>query len=369
MKQKRPDVAVVGGGIVGLSIARELAGRGLQVALLEAEEELGKKASWAAAGMLAPLSESPLPGPFVDACRSSRDLGLSWAPRLAEESGIDLDYDTSGALAIGDQEGQLAKLESAAARIGEPCTRIDGPEGRALVPDLAPHHQELLHLPGEHRIDNRAVCAALAGQLRRLGVELYTSFKAEDIESVRGGVNIYGGRIEKLTVGQAILAAGAWSGQIAGLPPLPVLPVHGQMIALNGVDWPFAGSLRGADFYAVRRAGGQLLVGATAEELGFAERMTPDGVRSLFEWLVEHFPALGALALSAWWSGLRPATPDRLPLVGRIERNVLVATAHFRNGILLAPWTAERVAELALSREPAAEADRQALALFAPAGR
>jgi glycine oxidase len=367
MKRKRPDAAVVGGGIVGLSIARELAERGLKVILLEAEGKPGQKASWAAAGMLAPLSEAPLPGPFVDACRASRDLWLTFAPRLAAESGIDLDYDTSGALAIGDQEGQLEKLAAAAERIGEPWGRISGAEGRELVPDLAPHHEELLHLPGEHRVDNRAVCAALAAELGRLEVELVTGFAVSGIESVRGGVDLYGSRSYKIAAGQAVIAAGAWSGQIGGLPPLPVLPVHGQMIALNGVDWPFEGSVRGADFYAVRRGGGQLLVGATAEELGFAKRMTPDGVRSLFEWLVANFPALGALALSAWWSGLRPATPNRLPLIGRLERNVLVATAHFRNGILLAPWTAERVAELALGREPAVEADRQALALFAPA--
>lgn len=367
MSRRQPDVAVIGGGIIGLSIARELAEHGLKVVLLEAASELGRKASWAAAGMLAPLSESPLPGPFVDACRAGRDLWHTFAPRLAEASGVDLDYDTSGALAIGEHEGQLARLAAAAAAIGEPCRSIGGAEGHELMPNLSPRHAELLHLPGEHRVDNRAVCSALTLELRRLGVEVLTGFEVKDVENVRGGVQLYGRALDTIAAGQVVVAAGAWSGQIAGLPPIPVLPVHGQMFAVGGVDWPFKGCVRGAHFYAVRRAGGQLLVGATAEELGFTAGLTKDGIRSLMEWLVENFPGLADRPQAGMWSGLRPATPNRLPLVGRAERNVLVATAHFRNGILLAPWTAERIAELALGRQPAAESDRRALELFAPA--
>ncbi len=126
--------------------------------------------------------------------------------------------------------------------------------------------------------------------------------------------------------------------------------------------------MRGAHFYAVRRAGGRLLVGATAEEIGFAERPTAGGLARLAGWLAEQFPGLAGRPLLELWSGLRPAAPDRLPRIGRLADNVLVATAHFRNGILLAPWTAELIAELALGREPAAERDRRALDLFAPEG-
>lgn len=369
----RPDVAVVGGGAIGLACARELAGRGLRVSVLEAGE-MARQASWASAGMLAPLAESPRPGLFAAICRAGRDLWLSYAPELADETGLDLDYDTSGSLALAEDaataEARLAALEEIAAAMGEPCRRVGAEEARRLMPDFSPAAGELLLLPGEHRVDNRAFCAALMASLARRGAELLPGWPVAAIERHAGGVALRRADGETLHAGAVVIAAGAWSGLIAGLPPLPVLPVHGQMFALGGIDWPFGGCVRGDHFYAVRRAGGRLLVGATAEEAGFAESPTVDGIATLAAWVRRCFPGLGGRPLLELWSGLRPATPDRLPLVGRLDGGpgggVLVATAHFRNGILLAPSTAALIAGLALGEAPADDLERRTLELFSP---
>ncbi len=375
--RRRPDVAVVGGGVIGLACARELAGRGLAVAVLEAGE-LARQASWASAGMLAPLAEAPQPGaaagPFALACRDSRDGWTAYAPDLAAETGQDLDYDQSGSLALPEGEvrglSRLAALEAAAAALGEPCRRLSEAEARERLPDLAPLG-ELLLLPGEHRVDNRALCAALAASLAARGQALVPGWPVAAIEPRAGSVLLRREGGETLEAGSAVLAAGAWSGGIAGLPPLPLVPVHGEMLALGGIDWPWQGCVRGEHLYAVRRAGGRLLVGATAEEAGFTEGPTVAGLGALTDWLRQRFPGLGGKPLLEVWSGLRPATPDRLPLLGLLDEGaaggrVAVATAHFRNGILLAPWTASRVAELLLGESPAAANDRAALALFSP---
>jgi glycine oxidase len=371
---RRPDVAVIGGGVIGLACARALLARGLSVTLLEAGE-LAREASWASAGMLAPLAELPAAaGPFAtlaEVCRDSRDLWTSYAPELAAESGIDLDYDRSGSLALPDAPGRLAALEAAARTMGEPCRRLGADEARELVPGLSPDHQELLLLPGEHRVDNRAVCAALAVSLERRGAELRRDWPVAAVEARGGGFSLRRRDGERLEAGRVLLAAGAWSGLVAGLPALPVVPVHGQMMALGEVDWPWPGCLRGEHFYAVRRAGGRLLVGATSEELGFAARPNLEGLTRLALWTAAHFPGLAAKPIGDVWSGLRPATPDRLPLIGELPPDggaagILVATAHFRNGILLAPWTAERIAELAAGGRANGGRDRRALELFSP---
>lgn len=365
MRGNKSDVVVIGAGLIGLVCARALAARGLRVTVVDSGEP-GRQASWASAGMIAPLAEVPEPGPFFETCRRARDLWASYAPELAAESGFDLDYDTTGALALAEDGDRLLALEGAANAQHEPSRRLDRAEAEALIPGIAADEGEILLLPGEHRIDNRALCLALIDLLPRLGVDILDGWPVAAIESSPGGVLLRHPNGERLAAGTALLAAGAWSGQIAGLPSLPVLPVHGQMLALGGVDWPWLGSVRGSHFYAVRRQGHRLLVGATAEEIGFSTDTTLGGLAELSGWCRNVFPSLAACPLLEIWSGLRPATPDRLPILGELERGVFVATAHFRNGILLAPWTAEKIAEL-VTGSPVPDLDHPALELFSPA--
>lgn len=363
MQGTHPDVAVIGAGLIGLTCARALVARGLTVCVLDSGAP-SRQASWASAGMIAPLAEVPQPGPFFEICRRARDLWTSYAPALAAESGFDLDYDTSGALALAEGSDRLLALEAAAKTVQEPCRRLEPAAAATLLPGLAAV-EEVLLLPGEHRIDNRALGLALIDLLGRQGVQIRSDWPVVSVRTRPGGVELQNAAGERLEAGAAVLAAGAWSGQIAGLPSLPVLPVHGQMLALGNVDWPWQGSVRGSHFYAVRRQGGRLLVGATAEEIGFSGENTLGGLADLSDWSRRLFPGLAGCPLLELWSGLRPATPDRLPILGELERGVFVATAHFRNGILLAPWTAEKIAEL-VAGIPIAAPDRPALALFSP---
>jgi glycine oxidase len=352
MPRKAPevlDILVVGGGIIGLACARELARAGKRVEVLE-RKKAGAEASVAAAGMLAPLAEVPRPGPFLDACRASRDLWPGWVAELSRETGLSIELDTSGTLLVAldvDEESRLDAVVQAAEAAGELVEEIGHDHFRQWVPDASPGVRRVLRLPGDHRVDNVQACAVLASAALGAGVTISYGFEVERIERTRHGIRV---RAEGDTreAELLILAAGAWSGQIPGLPNLPVRPVRGQMLLLQGIDWPWHGCIRHRHGYAVRRGATGLLVGATVEEAGFYCYPTVAGVESLLAFTRHVLPGLDAARLESAWAGLRPGTPDKLPLLGFLPGwPVLTATGHFRNGILLAPWTAREVARLA----------------------
>lgn len=344
-----PDVLIVGGGIVGLACARELALAGLRVELLE-RLSAGNEASLAAAGMLSPLAEIPEPGPLLDACRASRDLWLSFTPALAEETGHTVEHDTSGTLlvALDDrEEAWLEQVATAARGLDELAEEIDGGALARWVPDVSPGVRRSLLLPGEHRVDNVQACTVLAIAARKAGAVITHGAEVVRIERAGDGVRLVCQDRDR-EAALLVLAAGAWSGQIPGLPLLPVRPVRGQMLLLGGVDWPWNGCLRGPHGYAVRRGATGLLVGATVEEAGFSNLNTVAGVEELLRFTRHALPGLDQARLETTWAGLRPGTPDGRPLLGWVPRwPVLAATGHYRNGILLAPWTAREVARLA----------------------
>jgi len=355
---RRPDALVLGGGIIGLAVARELAGRGLAVELLERDRP-GCHASSAAAGMLAPLAEVPEPGPMFDACRAARDLWPGWVEELVAEAGREIEYDRSGALVVARNEAEVAALDGlreAAANLGEEVRPLALADARELVPDLAPDVEQAVLLPGDHRVDNVQVCDALARAAARRGVAVRSGAEVTRVAVLDGGVRVTvreGSAERQVEAAALILAAGAWSGAVPGLPKLPVRPLRGQMLCLGEVRWPWQGSVRAGHRYAVHRAlsnavprAGTLLVGATAEDAGFAAVNTPAGLLDLAGFVGDLFPALVERPVLSVWAGLRPSTPDGLPLLGPLPgaQAVVAATGHHRNGILLAPWTAERVA-------------------------
>jgi glycine oxidase len=367
-----PDAVVLGGGIIGLACARELAGAGLRVTLLERLHQ-GAGASKAAAGMLAPLYDAAAEPAFLAACRASRDLWTEWAPALEAEAEIEVDYDRSGALEIAlDDAGEeaLERTAGAARRLGEPCDEISAADLRHRTPGVAAELRRALLLSGEHRVDNIRVCGALAAACERRGVSLRYAVRILEIRrSGRGDalavrIETHAGPLE---TGLLVLAAGAWSGGLPGLPRLPVRPVRGQMALLAGVDWPWRGIARSREVYMVRRGDRELVVGATVEEAGFDSHPTVAGIGGLLDLARRTYPGLGAARLAAVWAGLRPGTPDELPILGWLPGwPALAATGHYRNGILLAPWTAVQIARLAaaaaMTSPPSA-----ALAAFSPA--
>ncbi len=349
-----PDVLVLGGGIIGLACARELALRGLRVEVVERLPH-GAEASLAAGGMLSPLSEAGEPeggGPFLEVCLASRDLWGSWVADLESETGLLIDYDTSGALLLALEERDEPELDAVrtlAREIGERAEEIEIAALRHWVPDITPEVRRALHLPGEHRVDNVQVCAILAQAARKLGVVIHYDSEVERIERRPEGTVLAHGRHWRKEARLLVLAAGAWTGLIPELPPFPVRPVRGQMLLLGGVEWPWAGSVRHGSHYAIRRGATGLLVGSTQEEAGFDKHNTVEGVEDLLAFARRLFPGIGRARLETVWAGLRPATPDSLPILGPLPGwPAIVATGHFRNGILLAPWTAREVARLAL---------------------
>ena len=362
------DALVVGGGIIGLACARELARTGKRVEILE-RLPAGAEASVAAAGMLAPLAEVPRPGPFLDACRASRDLWPAWVAELSQETGLSIEHDASGTLLVAldaDEEAHLDEIAQAAAEVGEVAEEIHHGHFREWVPDASPGIRRVLRLLGDHRVDNIQACAVLAAAALSAGVTISYGYEVERVEKTGSGVRVHS-QGDTREAELLILAAGAWSGRIPGLPPLPVRPVRGQMLLLQGVDWPWHGCLRGRQGYAVRRGLTGLLVGATTEEAGFLSHPTVAGIESLLAFTRHVLPGLDAARLEAVWAGLRPGTPDDLPLVGFVPGwPVLTATGHFRNGILLAPWTAREVARQAAGLGPGPEAAGFSPSRFAP---
>jgi glycine oxidase len=348
-----PDVLVIGGGIIGLACARALALAGFRVEVVE-RLPAGAEASAAAAGLLSPVDEASTPGPFLDACLASRDLWSAWVPELEEETGLSIDYDTSGGLLVALDEDDEARLDATirvAEDLGEPVEDVEIATLRRSVPGISPEVRRALLLPGDHRVDNVQMCAVLARSAEKHGVMFHYASEVTRIELRPEGSVLVLGEHWRKEARLLVIAAGAWSGLLGGLPPLPLRPVRGQMVLLGGVDWPWMGSLRtGASTYTVRRGATGLLVGATLEEAGFDKHLTADGIGGLLAFAHRLVPDLGTARLETLWAGLRPATPDGLPILGPIPGwPAIAATGHYRNGILLAPWTARQIAGMALS--------------------
>lgn len=345
-----PDVLILGGGIIGLACARELALRGLRVEVVE-RLPAGAEASLAAAGMLSPLGEASIPGVYLDICRASRGLWGPWVAALESETGLSVDYDTSGTLVVALDPADLEHVERIAGTARSQGERADEVESAALrhwVPDIAPQILRALLLPDDHRVDNVQLCAVLAQAVQKAGVLIHYDSEVERVELRPEGTVLVSGHHWRKEARLLVLAAGAWSGLVPNLPPLPVRPVRGQVLLLGGVEWPWSGSVRRGHSYAVRRGATGLLIGATAEEAGFDKHNTVEGVADLLAFTRSLFPGLAKARLETFWAGLRPGTPDGLPILGRLPAwPVLVATGHYRNGILLAPWTAREVARLA----------------------
>lgn len=347
----RPDVLVVGGGLIGLLTARELALAGARVEVVDDRQE--GAASPNAAGMIAPIAESIADQAFARLSIRSRDLWRDLAPALERESGMSIDYDDSGSLLpVLDPEGRkvLDRIRAQALDLGEAARDLDRAELAELVPDLRPGIEEALLLPGEHRVDNRLAATAAAAALRHRNVVLHRATVERVVEA--SGEVVTSGNGFECAAGAVVVCGGAWTPQVHGLPALPIVPVKGQMIAFDRVDWPFTGAIRTPAFYAVRRAGGRLLIGASVEHAGFDLSLSDEVGADLATGAAALLPTLKDREPVEHWAGLRPGTPDPWPIVGRLSERLHVAAGHFRNGILLAPLTARMIAPLVLDQQP-----------------
>ena len=350
------DVAVIGAGVIGSACAWRLAVAGQRVALID--ERPGAGASAAAAGMLAPVTEAHFGEERLLALNlESARRYPAFAAELAEVTGLDPGYRETGTLVVArdrDDRAVLDELAAYHARLGSTVERLSAAEARALEPGLARAVRGALYAPGDHQVDNRALLAALRAACTAAGVEP-VRLRAERL-CVAGervtGVVLRDGRV--LGAGVVVLAAGAWSGALGGLPPsaLALRPVKGQLLHLRATGPPALCErvVRGLRVYIVPRGDGRYVVGATVEERGFDTSVTAGGVFDLLRHAYELLPGVTELELTETVAGLRPATPDNAPLIGPGPlENLVVATGHYRNGVLLAPITAAAVTELVTS--------------------
>ncbi len=359
----KTDVVIAGAGVIGLSIAHELLCRGTRVTLVDPRQP-GMGASWASAGVLAPQGALPFHHPYLDLCLSSRDLFADWSARLLDETGIDIEYRTEGGLQIAfdDEEAEkLAQRFRHQRELGLPVERLTGEAVRELEPMLSPDTRCGLLFEGMHQVENRRLVQALVAAVRHRGGVFRTGDPVIDVIVRRNraaGVVLPG---ERIGADRVVMAAGAWSGLLnwmPGLPP-PVQPVRGQIVCVDGsASTPIARVINGLGQYLVPRRDGRVLLGATVEKTGFDTRVTAGGLSAVMQHGLRMAPDLAGAPVVETWAGLRPMSKDGKPILGPADlEHLVLATGHYRNGILLAPITGRLVADyLATGKVPEAMA-------------
>jgi glycine oxidase len=356
--QPAADVVVVGGGAIGLAVAWRAAQAGMAVTVVDPAP--GRGASWAAAGMLAPVTEVHYGERQLLALNlAAAARWPSFAAELEEAAGQPVGYRPGGTLAVArdaDDNATLEDLYQFQLRCGLEVERLRSRECRQLEPGLAPSIRGGVLAAGDHQVDNRALVQALVVACERAGVRLVEGRVAElavEGGQVTGAVLAASG--ERLAAGTVVLAAGCWSGGIGGLAAEalpPVRPVKGQLLYLRGpADQPLCSrNVRGLEVYVVPRGDGRVVVGATVEEQGFDTTVTAGAVHDLLRAALELLPEVAELELAETVVGLRPGSPDNAPMLGPAGPDgLVVATGHYRNGILLTPVTADAIAELLAS--------------------
>ena len=379
---ERAEVVVVGGGIIGLAVAWRLGQRGVAVELLE-RDGAGEGTSRVAAGMLAPVAEVE----FGEAGRRVLDLGLrsaelwpGFAAELGEASGQELALRRTGTLLVARDADEARELERQLAfrrSLGLRVERLRSSQAREREPALAPTVRLALEVPDDYAVDPRPVLAALRQACVAAGVRLrehteVASVETDGAEARVSAVTLKGG--ERLEAPQLVLAAGSWSGSLHGLPEharVPVRPVRGQILRLRDPAGPgmIDRVVRFDGGYLLPRGDGRYVLGATVEERGFALSATAGGVYELLRDARELVPGVSELEIEELSVGLRPGTPDNAPLIGPgVLAGLTWATGHHRNGILLAPLTAELLTgTLAPSAGERSHADERLLAACSPA--
>jgi glycine oxidase len=389
------DVVIVGGGVIGLSVARQLALRGLRHVTVIERGKFGKEASWAAGGILAPQVEADRADDFFELARASRDLYPAFARALQDETGIDVQLEQTGTLYVGFTEAdehEMRRRFDWQTRAGLRVEWLSGEAARMLESNLSPHVRCALRFPGDWQVENRRLTEALVQANQKLGVQLIENC---EIRSVR----IDSGRVTGIESGHSIslplsaceegvgerlalpvnppptpprsrggesariidaatvvIAAGAWTSQIttsATDSPVQIEPVRGQMLCFQIAPPLTRHVIYSSRGYLVPRRNGTLLAGSTSERVGFDKRVTDEGAVSIKSMAFEIAPGLEASTIVDSWAGFRPHAPDDLPVLGAAADTggLFYATGHYRNGVLLAPITAEIIAEAVVNRK------------------
>lgn len=348
------DVVVVGGGVIGLSVARALSLRGGQRVMLIERARLGAEASSAAAGMLAPQAEANRADAFFEFACASRASYPAFAESLREETGTDIELERTGTLYLAfteHDEEEISNRYDWQRRVSLPVERLSADEVRRLEPCISPQVRAALRFPLDVQVENRRLVAALAASIEKHEVSLLTETYVKSLLIERGrveGVETSRGKVSTPTV---VVACGAWTSFIASsdkaAPPIGIEPVRGQMLCFEMNPRLMRHVIYSQRGYVVPRLDGRLLAGSTTEHAGFNKCVTAGGINTITTHALEITPAIENLPLVDSWAGLRPRAEDDLPVLGACEdvQGLFYATGHYRNGILLAPLTGELIAE------------------------
>jgi glycine oxidase len=346
---KKFDVAIAGGGVIGGSIALELARAGLRVAVFDRQQP-GQEASWASAGIISPAPENPGMFATVELAKESAAMYPEFAALVEEISGQSTGYRHKGtleALFSQDTKAELSTIIAVHHGLGLKAEPLRAEDARELEPALSEEIEAAVLRPDEASIDNRALTAAVLEAARRSGAEF---FPGSGVSAIRREGNRCEGltlQNEKVDAKWTIIAAGCFSGAIEGAAAYaPVRPAKGQMASLRADDLKIERVLWSEKIYLVPRNDGRILVGATVEYEGFDKRVTAGGIEKILSAALELAPGLKNARIEETWAGLRPDSQDHLPIMGPTDIDGLVmATGHFRSGILLTPITARLIRE------------------------
>jgi glycine oxidase len=352
------NVIVIGAGVVGCAVGYELAARGASVRILDMRD-VGEGATQASAGVLCPYIEGHAAALLQ---LGTRSLGMydQFIARVSHHSQQRIEYRRTGTLEVALTDEDAARLKGEAARhvsAGIAHQYLDPRDALALEPALSEDIAGALLVPVHGYVGVRALTGALAAGAVACGARLERASTVQHVAQTGSRVQVSIDFAQQ-EADAVVVAAGSWSGRLAvGSEHLPVKPIRGQLLHLAFPSPPASRVIWGAHCYMVPWEDGSLLVGATVEDVGFDERATVAGVRDLLDYACELLPAGWAARFAGVRVGLRPATPDELPIVGRSSSmpGVIYATGHYRNGVLLAPLTATLVADLILDRREASE--------------
>lgn len=346
---KTLDVAIAGGGLIGGSIAFELARAGLRVAVFD-QAEPGREASWAGAGIISPAPESPAGIPMVALGKASLALYPQFVEAVEEACGHSVGFRPRGTLQAifsRDAARELSTLIALHHGLGLKAEPLRAEDARELEPALSPEIEAAVLRPDEASVDNRELTRGVLQASQAGGAEI---FSGQPVQSIwREGERCAGIvlRDEKVAARWTIVAAGCFSSKIKGSETyVPVRPAKGQMAAFRSAQVRIERVLWSDNIYLVPRNDGRILAGATVEYVGFGKEVTPGGMEKVFSGAIELAPELADARIEETWAGLRPDSPDHLPILGPTDlEGLLIATGHFRNGISLAPITARLIRE------------------------
>jgi glycine oxidase len=365
------DVVIAGGGLIGGAIALELAQAGLRVALFERGEP-GREASWASAGILSPAPESPAMIPLVPLAQASMSLYPGLVANVEELSGQNVGYrpfGTMDALFSPEATRELSTLIALHHGLGLKAEPLRPEDARDLEPSLGPDLEAAALRPDEASVDNRALTQAVLLAAQNSGVEIRSGQAAEAVWREGGRCAGLKLRDENVSAKWTIVASGAFSASIKGAELYaPVRPAKGQMISLRANDLKIERVLWSEKIYLVPRNDGRILAGASVEYVGFDKQVTAGAVQKILAAAIEMVPGLAGARIEETWAGLRPDSPDHLPILGPTDLDgLLIATGHFRSGVLLTPITARLMREWVSQQAVSVDWDRLSPMRFAAA--